>query len=166
MRQRATIGGLLLVVLGVILGATVFRTDIAQATGLADKPNVTVVNTPAQPVPVHEVGTAKVEVVGTPAQTVSTSFADLGRVASGVVGDPVDVSGFKQIRLVASGLTCGGNDQVQVSAREGNNSYSIAIWNFCSDDDLTLEVPGRTLRLTCFCDSGHYVDVGMFGRSN
>jgi hypothetical protein len=79
-RQPATIGALLLVTVGVILGATVFRTDIAQATGLADKPAVTVVNTPAQAVPVreqnldggsikvHEQGTVKVNSTDNPAQ--------------------------------------------------------------------------------------------------
>jgi hypothetical protein len=34
MRQQATIGALLLITVGVVLGATVFRTDIAQATGM------------------------------------------------------------------------------------------------------------------------------------
>ena len=43
MRRHVIIGGLLLIGLGVILGATVFRTDIAQATGLAQA--VTVSNT-------------------------------------------------------------------------------------------------------------------------
>jgi hypothetical protein len=52
MRQRAIIGALLLVGVGVALGATVFRTDIAQATGLAQ--SVTVDNTAANPVPVRE----------------------------------------------------------------------------------------------------------------
>jgi len=73
MRQRALIGALLLIAVGVVLGATVFRTDIAQATGLAQ--GVTVTNTPAQAVPVreqnldgngnikvHEQGTANVSV--------------------------------------------------------------------------------------------------------
>jgi hypothetical protein len=41
---------------GVVLGATVFRSDIAQATGLAS--SVTVANTANNPVPVHEQGTA------------------------------------------------------------------------------------------------------------
>jgi hypothetical protein len=71
MRQRASIGALLLVGVGVVLGATVFRSDIAQATGLAQ--SVTVNNTPAQAVPVreqnldasnirvHEEGTAQVQ---------------------------------------------------------------------------------------------------------
>jgi hypothetical protein len=52
MRRRALIGALLLIVAGVALGATVFRTDIAQATGLAQA--VTVDNTAANPVPVRE----------------------------------------------------------------------------------------------------------------
>jgi hypothetical protein len=76
MRRRAIIGALLLIGVGVALGATVFRTDIAQATGLAPAPsNVVVSNTPAQAVPnreqnldgsgnikVHEQGTANVNV--------------------------------------------------------------------------------------------------------
>jgi hypothetical protein len=52
MRQRASIGAVLLVVVGVVFGATVFRSDIAQATGLAQ--SVTVNNTAANPVPVRE----------------------------------------------------------------------------------------------------------------
>ena len=52
MRRNAIIGALLLIVVGVALGATVFRTDIAQATRLAQ--SVTVDNTPAQAVPVRE----------------------------------------------------------------------------------------------------------------
>ncbi|MGE5176997.1 MAG: hypothetical protein ACM3JJ_11550 [Hyphomicrobiales bacterium] len=70
MRQRAIIVALLLVGTGVVLGATVFRTDIAQATGLAQ--SVVVSNTASQAVPVreqnleggnvkvHEQGTARV----------------------------------------------------------------------------------------------------------
>ena len=52
MQRRATISALLLVGVGVVLGATVFRADIAQATGLAQ--SVTVANTAAQAVPVRE----------------------------------------------------------------------------------------------------------------
>ena len=77
MQRRATISALLLVGVGVVLGTTVFRTDIAQATGL-EKPaqNVIVNNTAANAVPVreqnldgqnirvHEEGTANVNVTG------------------------------------------------------------------------------------------------------
>lgn len=65
MQRHAVIGALLLVGLGVALGATVFRTDIARATGLAQ---------PAQPVreqnldgngniKVHEQGTVPTQVL-------------------------------------------------------------------------------------------------------
>ncbi len=81
MRRRAIIGALLPIGVGVVLGATVFRTDIAQATGLAQA--VTVDNTAANPVPVkeqntdpnaagaikvHEQGTAQVDASSTPAR--------------------------------------------------------------------------------------------------
>jgi len=52
MRRQAGLMALLLVSVGVVLGVTVFRSDIAQATGLAQ--SVTVDNTPAQAVPVRE----------------------------------------------------------------------------------------------------------------
>jgi hypothetical protein len=70
MRRQAAFGALLLVGVGVVLGATVFRSDIAQATGLAQA--VVVSNTASQAVPVreqnldngnikvHEQGTARV----------------------------------------------------------------------------------------------------------
>ena len=38
MQRRAVLGALLFIALGVALGATVFRTDIARATGLAQPP--------------------------------------------------------------------------------------------------------------------------------
>jgi hypothetical protein len=73
MRGRVIIGALLLVSIGVFLGATVLRDEVAQATRLAQ--SVTVANTPDSPVPVteqnqdssgnvkvHEQGTADVNV--------------------------------------------------------------------------------------------------------
>jgi hypothetical protein len=52
MGRQAIIGALLLIGVGIALGATMFRFDIAQATGLAE--SVTVDNTAAQAVPVRE----------------------------------------------------------------------------------------------------------------
>ena len=57
MRRKAVISALLLVAVGVVLGATVFRTDIAQATGLKQSQSVIVDNTAAQAVPVREQNT-------------------------------------------------------------------------------------------------------------
>ena len=51
MRRQATLGALLLVVLGVALGATVFRSDIAQATGPVDVVHGTAVAVPPTGVP-------------------------------------------------------------------------------------------------------------------
>ena len=59
MRQRALIGALGLILVGVVLGATVFRADIAQATGMAQPQQVVVANTP---LPVQQQGTANVNV--------------------------------------------------------------------------------------------------------
>ena len=75
MRRQALIAALLIVGVAVVLGATVFRTDIAQATGLASA--VTVNNTASNPVPVREQnldgGNIKVHEQGT--ATVATAVA-------------------------------------------------------------------------------------------
>jgi hypothetical protein len=54
MQRRATISALLLVGVGVVLGTTVFRTNIAEATGLKQSQSVIVDNTAAEAVPVRE----------------------------------------------------------------------------------------------------------------
>ncbi len=88
MRQKAIIGGLLLIAVGVVLGATVFRTDIAQATGLAQ--SVIVANTTTNPVPVkeqnldgrnirvHEEGTANVNVTNSSVLTTAAAVTGGG----------------------------------------------------------------------------------------
>jgi ABC-type enterochelin transport system substrate-binding protein len=93
MRRHAIIGALLMIGLGVILGATVFRTDIAQATGLAQ--SVTVSNTPAQAVPVreqnldngnvkvHEQGTVSVRSADKEVSVTAVGFADLTDTCGG-----------------------------------------------------------------------------------
>jgi len=116
MRKQATLGALLLVGLGVALGATVFRTDIAQATGI-DKPaeNVIVKNTPAQAVPVreqnldgsgdvkvHEQGTANVNVTNG-SLTVATAAPITGGAIN--VGIPCPSAFALGGSVVASALT-------------------------------------------------------------
>jgi len=125
MRRRALIGALLLVGVGVALGATVFRTDIAQATGLAQA--VTVSNTAAQAVPVreqnldngnikvHEEGTASVNVTNS-----SLSVHEQGTASVKPGGEPIIVQLFgdgqytvpagKQFNLqYVSGVVFGGS---------------------------------------------------------
>jgi hypothetical protein len=115
MRQRAIIGALLVVFVGVVLGATVFRTDIAQATGLATGPVVTVVNTPAQAVPVREQnlagGNIKVHEQGT---------ADVNVTNTAV---PVNVQGTAAVRSA--------NEEVGVSRFRQNNGNCDGTFTPC-----------------------------------
>jgi hypothetical protein len=95
MRQKAVISGLLLVAVGVILGATVFRTDIAQATGLAQ--SVTVANTPLPvqtPIPASafsaDVSLGDVGVVSGP-DPAGTKYAITGVVVANTDATPTFV---------------------------------------------------------------------------
>jgi len=65
MRRRTVMGALFLIGIGVVLGATVFRTDIARATGLARAAAPVNIVSPLDAqgnVNVHEQGTANVNV--------------------------------------------------------------------------------------------------------
>jgi len=145
MRQRALIGALLLIAVGVVLGATVFRTDIAQATGLAQA--VTISNTAAQAVPVreqnldargnvkvHEQGTAEVHVTND-SLTVSSGvepyehslfFNQTGSNCTQFVCDltfPAVPAGKRLVVTYASarwGITTGGNNATVVLGVNGN----------------------------------------------
>ena len=112
MRRQAGIGALLLVGVGVALGATVFRADIAQATGLAQ--SVTVNNAASDPVPVreqnldgsgnikvHEQGTTKVNVTNS-SLTVASQAPITGGALHWNLPGPL---GFTFGTVVASALT-------------------------------------------------------------
>jgi hypothetical protein len=106
MRRRGTIGALLLVSVGIVLGTTVFRSEIAQATGLAQ--SVTVANTPLPVreqnvdtngnIKVHEQGTANVNVTNS-----SLTVAPPNTVTSG--GDRVNVSTATGLQLLGHTVT-------------------------------------------------------------
>src|SRR5262245_13498102 len=162
MRRGAFIGAILLVGLGVVLGATVFRTDIAQATGLDKQAqNVIVKNTPQQAVPVTDSNTTQL-------------------LWSGNLGGPngstpdLDVSGYSHIRIGAAAIGCGqtGNDDLSVDAVESGQLYSVDSIHPCdgslggSGIHRSYDVPGRTLRITCFCAANTGVFLAVFGRAN
>jgi hypothetical protein len=133
MKRQTGIGALLLVSVGVVLGATVFRSDIAQATGLAQ--SVTVNNTPAQAVPVreqnldgsgnikvHEQGTASVNVTNS-----SLTVASPAPITGGAinVGIPCPFAFTFGGSVVASALTFHLSAGVEnVALRTGNNSIA------------------------------------------
>jgi hypothetical protein len=125
MRQRAIIGALLLIVLGVALGATVFRTDIAHATGLAG-PTVTVDNTAANPVPVREQGTVNVNVTNS-----GLSVAPPAPVTDGANSILVDGGETQQVGAsqgVATALSIrltSGVEFVQFYSPDGNEVPAV-----------------------------------------
>jgi hypothetical protein len=123
MRRQAT-GALLLVTVGIILGATVFRSDIAQATGLKQSQSVIVDNAPAQAVPVreqnldggnikvHEQGTADVHVTNSSLSvTAEPPITGGGSAWTGLVqidSPPVDLLGTE----TASALSIRLSDEI------------------------------------------------------
>jgi hypothetical protein len=97
MRRQAGIGALLLVCVGIALGATVFRSDIAQATGLKQSQSVIVDNTADNAVPVreqnldgsgnikvHEQGTANVNVTNSSLTVASPAPITDGAINVGI----------------------------------------------------------------------------------
>jgi hypothetical protein len=172
MRKQAGIGALLLVCVGVVLGATVFRSDIAQATGLAQ--SITVNNTAANPVPVdvtntsvpvHEQGTANVSVTNTSLsvhEQTKTELAAEAVVTSAAPLENVDVSGYKEIRIQTGNLSCLPTDTLIVRTDQG----IIDQFEFCASHGAskTYDVPG--LNLAVFCQCAGSAQVSVFGRSN
>jgi hypothetical protein len=170
MRQRAFIGALLLVLVGIVLGATVFRSDIAQATGLAQA--VTVQNTPL-PVreqnldtngnlKVHEQGTAIVSVAslkpvtdGGNARTVPAS-ADPVEIGSTVTASAFAIhmsAGVSEVRLVGS-----GGMPADIGGPAAGGSADVA---------LALTRPIQFDRVYCFSvtSSGDVCNVSWVGAS-
>ncbi len=175
MRRRVLIGALLLVGVGVVLGATVFRTDIAQATGLAQ--SVTVANTPSNPVPVQQQGTASVNVTNTSLAVHDQATTQL--LATGTVSDTntslpdIDVSGYKEVRVSASFIACnpaGGSGFLLIDAKEGGTEYTVGGTNLCQNSPngftQVLDVPGRTLGIRCAACTNVAIGLAVLGRAN
>jgi hypothetical protein len=96
MRRRAIIGALLLIGVGVVLGGTVLRDQVASARSLAQ--SVIVSNTSANPVPVTAAGTLPVHEQGTANVNVTNS-------ALSVAEEPPITGGGRLVRLVGGGDT-------------------------------------------------------------
>jgi len=174
MRQRAIIGALLLISVGVALGATVFRADIAQATGLAQA--VTVDNAPANAVPVreqnrdgngnvkvHEQGTANVNVTNSALSVTAPPVSDgggllrlvgngetnfsFGTMASALTIHLSDGVFLMTLRY-CSQLPCGsGGQDATVVAFDGPNAFGRANY------DLALTRPIRFNNMRCLAFS-------------
>ena len=179
MKRQAGISALLLVCVGVVLGATVFRSNIAQATGLAQ--SVTVNNTSANPVPVreqnldgqnvrvHEEGTAPVAAVAANDAKEFLGFVS-GQQAQASLGETINATlivvhmddGFRGVTLSSGdgvvSIPLLGPGSVQDGEAQGQNHYVLALNQPMPIDTVLAE-----------CPSGHpgcgHFDVRLVGSS-
>ena len=180
--RRAFIPVFLLLLGSVVLGATVFRDDIAHATGLAQ--SVTVANNPLNVreqntdangnIKVHEQGTASVNVANRvlsvqDQSTTSLLFQGvLTPINEGGQFQNVDVEGFGKVRIFtrsADNLCQTGADVMRVQVVEGSDTLDLDAFDLdCVGTGVTrvYEVPGRTLHLAVTGFGTHHVVV--FGR--
>ena len=97
--RRPMLAAVCLVVLAVALGATVFREDVAGAAGNL---SVLVLNDSAHPVPVHEQGTAQVNVANTTPLPVAAGYETqklLDQVMSNGQRVTIPVSAYKTVHV-------------------------------------------------------------------
>jgi hypothetical protein len=172
MKRGATIGAALLLGIGIALGATVFRTDIAQATGLAQ--SVTVDNTAANPVPVRQQGTAQVSITNS-SVPVSPSYETQLLVDQEVVdGDrvTVPVAAYKTLHfdfdLVNGTCASSGASLLVVEATHFLERLRIGADEACTGGftGKTIEMPGRSITLIVHALPGDTWRVVVFGRAN
>jgi hypothetical protein len=176
MRRRAIMGALLLIGVGVALGATVFRTDIAQATGLAQ--TVTVTNTPEQAVPVreqnldgnqnikvHEQGTANVNVTNSQLMMAPVAPITAGGQASQLTGgQDANYGDISTASALTIGFT-GGTDELilyyddRIVARFPGPPYGSETIN------LALARPVSFDEAHCFGSSSGLCTFGWIGNS-
>jgi hypothetical protein len=168
-RRRATIGALLLIVVGIALGATVFRTDIAQATGLAQA--VTVDNTSANPVPVREQNLDAQGNVKVHEQGETTQVLFVGDLAAFDFED-VEVAQYKEVRVAwkYSG-GCGATGAVSVRGIVATANYlleEVEASNVCDlDGSRAFTTPGPTIRFFLESSNGlGEIRVVVLGRRN
>ena len=151
MPRQAIIGALLLIGVGVVLGTTVFRADIAQATGLAQ--SVTVANTTTNPVPVAVQGQTELVV-----QHTFTGPAAVGNI---------DVSKYKEIRVAfnPNGVTC-AIASLTITGPAGALDEMEACGATLADRNKTYDVPGQSLELEFSGGTSDQATVTVYGRTN
>jgi hypothetical protein len=153
------------------ISSVIVTNDAAHAVPVRDQ------NTDANGnIKVHEQGTASVNVTNTTLAvhdlntTQGTNFT-----INGFSDQAIDVSGYKQIRIMASGGTCDPNATANfgIIAVEGGHDFLLGTTpNLCGQIySQVFDVPGRTIEIGCstgfsFCDGQFSVPVVVFGRNN
>jgi hypothetical protein len=154
--------------------ALVFAIVLATGSGSAVAAQVTSVfvnNDAAHPVPVNVQNTT------VPVSERSTTQLLWSGDLSGPSGSSptMDVSGFTEIRVSNSFIACApagsGNDFVAIEALEGGVPYTVDVIHICNGPtfapfNAAYDVPGRTLRVTCYCDANTGLGLAVFGRTD
>ena len=156
----------LLLLAATLLGATVLREPVADAATATL--NVFVTNDSAHPVPVHEQGNVKVS------EQAVTQLIGAGKVSRTSRVGPFDVRGFKQVRITVGDFSCNPDDRLDISTPEestsGSGFYRMELVHLCAGvstgTSLVYEVPGRTLKISCFCAENSHAEIAVWGRSN
>jgi hypothetical protein len=176
MRRRAGLA-VLIILAGMVLGATMFREQVAQAAMAIMK--VQVVNPSTAPVPVHEQGTANVNVTNPNSSPVPVAPQGTQNVnvtnGSLAVGPPAPVTSGGQRLQVDSGQTTPIGSAITASAlviqfRNGatelifrRNGEIAARFPAPGPIVLGLTQPIRFDELQCGGPAGGFCDVGWAG---
>jgi hypothetical protein len=171
--RKALIPALLLVLVSVVLGATVFREDVAQA---ASNLNVFVNNDTAHPVPVHEQGTALVNVTNTrlPVDAGFQTQVLLNRDFSDGERATIDIAAYKTFHVdfsVRNGQCFGsGATLLVLEATDVVPRLRIGADEACTggtDTGQTFELAGSSLTFIVHIpNAGDTWRVAAFGRAN
>jgi hypothetical protein len=163
--RKALIPALLIVVLSMVLGATVFREEVAQA---AASLNVFVTNDTAHPVPVQQQGTATVNVANPGFETqllLDQTFMDGDRAT-------VSVAAYKTIHvdfdLVSGNCFGSGASLLIVESTRFLFRDRIGADDACTSGfpGIALDTPGRSLTFIVNAQAGDTWRVVVFGRGN
>jgi hypothetical protein len=160
------------------VGFAMLVTIIFLATGwgsavAAQVTSVFVNNDASHPVPVHEQGTANVNIASSAALPVheqqDTQLIATGTLSASNPAMPdINVSAYREIRIVHGAVFCTSTTaNYLVEAIEGGEQYLVDGGDICSNPpNDVLQVPGRTIRIRCTCSGGDFSNIAVFGRTN
>jgi hypothetical protein len=170
--RRPLIAALAIVALAVLLGGTVFREQVAQA---AQNLNVFVTNDASHPVPVHEQGTAQVNVSNSTPVRVDAGF-ETQLVFDQELQDgdrvTIPVAAYKTLHfdfdLTNGTCATSGASLLILEATHFLERGRIGADEACVGGftGKTIEMPGRSLTLIVHALPGDTWRVVVFGRAN
>ena len=160
-----------------------FTPMTSQGQGGTSSKDVVVVNTPSNPIPMVAQGATKVvvsnpvEIGDTQANPIHVREADTVLVFDGTLNgpefsSPLDVSEFKQIRVVANRISGANTYRLQLRILDSGNSLVAPLDELLTTDHPFLtevyEIPGQLIQVAVLqtLEGSAMVRVQVYGRSN